>query len=191
VCFIVLACTTLSHPQRGYIVDVDPGIVHDRPQLYISPSIRTLQLDLSAPEDTTIEDCARHEAEIISLRARCNILQWRSGVHSATIAGLTCLTKMVRDQAIQMKRERDSFEQRYNVLKRKVRDEDEHTAYSPSSSVFFGSHAVDDSRSPFVLAASPNMPLGQPGSRSFESESERSVKRVKGEVILPLPSPLS
>jgi hypothetical protein len=32
---------------------------------------------------------------------------------------------MVRDQAIQMKDERDSFEQRYNALKRKVRDEDE------------------------------------------------------------------
>src|ERR1700691_2691468 len=119
------ACITSSHQQRGHIGDVDPRIVHDRPQLHISPSIRMVHLDLSAPKDTSIAHCARYNAEIMSLRAGCIILQWRSGVHSATIAGLTCLTRMVRDQAIQMKDERDSFEQRYNALKRKVRDEDE------------------------------------------------------------------
>jgi len=175
------------------IGDVDPRIVHDRPQLHISPSIRMVHLDLSAPKDTSIADCARYKAEIMSLRARCNILQWRSGVHSATIAGLTCLTRMVRDQAIQMKDERDSFEQRYNALKRKVRDEDEHTAYSPSSSIFLDGHSANDSRLALVLAASPksaNRPLGQPGRRSVEFE--RSAKRVKAEEILsPLPEVLS
>jgi len=155
------------------IGDVDPRIVHDRPQLHISPSIRMVHLDLSAPKDTSIADCARYKAEIMSLRARCNILQWRSGVHSATIAGLTCLTRM-----------------RYNALKRKVRDEDEHTAYSPSSSIFLDGHSANDSRLALVLAASSKRPLGQPGRRSVEFE--RSAKRVKAEEILsPVPELLS
>jgi hypothetical protein len=105
--------------------NADPKHVPDHLQLHVSPSIRKLHLNLFAPHDTSAEDCARYMAEIRSLRTQCNILHWRSGVHSATADNLSCLAKMVRDEAIRMKCERDSFEQRYNALKRKVRDDDD------------------------------------------------------------------
>ena len=121
-----LGCATVSHLQRYHIVEgVDPELLPDSQQLHESPSISTQRLNLSAPNDASTEACARYKAEITSLRAQCKILHWRSGVSSATIAGLTCLAKMTRDRAIQLKHERDAFEQKYNDLKRQVTGENE------------------------------------------------------------------
>lgn len=104
---------------------MDPKLVPDNVQLHVPPPIRPPLPDLPASADTDAEDCARYKAEIQRLKNQCNVLHWRSGVASATIAGLTCLAKMARDQALRMKSERDSFEQRYNALKRHVREWDE------------------------------------------------------------------
>jgi hypothetical protein len=111
---------------------VDP--ISDSKQPEGSAATHTQPLESSSPNDisTETEDCARYKAEILSLRAQCKILHWRSGVSSATIASLTCLATMVKDRAIQLKNERDSFERKYIALKKKVGNEDERYVFLPA-----------------------------------------------------------
>jgi len=163
---------------------VDLELVPDRLRPHVSPPIRRLHLDLFSSNDASPEACARYRAEIESLRSQCNVLQWRSGVHSATTAGLACLAKVVRDEAIRMKSERDSFEERYNALKRKVRDEDDEqysTACSQSSSTFADSASHRHSTSGAL----------QGRRRCTDAEHSSSIKRVKREETLLTPSPPS
>ncbi|KIM90345.1 hypothetical protein PILCRDRAFT_812083 [Piloderma croceum F 1598] len=158
---------------------VDP--VSDSKQFDVSAATHTQHLESSSPNNISseTEDCARYKAEILSLRAQCKILHWRSGVSSATIASLTCLATMVKDRAIQLKNERDSFERKYNALKKKVGEDDEHSAYSPSSSPFVS--CADHKHSPSSAQASPAQPRGSLGKRSATSERPSPAKRVKRE----------
>lgn len=119
-----LVCVAaFAHIAWVYIVNVDPELIPDRLKLHMLPSIRTLHFPPVI--DIKPDDHTRDTAEIMSLKSQRRIMQWRAGVHAATISGLTCLAKMARDQAIQMRHERDLMERKYNALKRKVRDDDE------------------------------------------------------------------
>ena len=121
-------CYTAALPLTGVtyyiVVRADPELSNSK-QPDESHPIHTQHFESSSPNDISAEDYARYKAEILSLRAQCKILHWRSGVSSATIASLTCLTTMIKDRAIQLKNERDSFERKYNALKKKVGEEDE------------------------------------------------------------------
>jgi len=159
------------------IVNVDPKLIPDRLKLHMLPSIRTLHLGPSTIHDVEPDGRTRDTAEIMSLRSQRDVMQWRAGVHAATISGLTCLAKMARDQAIQMRNERDSLERKYNALKRKVSDEDECSSC--------GSDTDEDDRS--ELPASPNTVQRLPGRRSTEPERSLSPKRMKSDDVPSIP----
>lgn len=172
----------VCHKPYTFVVRADPELSNSK-QPDESPPIRTQHFESSSPNDISTEDYARYKAEILSLRAQCDILHWRSGVSSATIANLTCLATMVKDRAIQLKNERDLFERKYNALKKKVGEEGEHTAYSPSSSLF--ASCADHRHSPSSAQASPAQPRGSLGKRNAASERPSPTKRVKMEETFP------
>ena len=56
-------------------------------------------------------------AENASLRACSFVWRKRAAVHASATLGLVGLARMARDYALQMKKERDELETKYNELK--------------------------------------------------------------------------
>ncbi|TFK39702.1 hypothetical protein BDQ12DRAFT_603031 [Crucibulum laeve] len=131
------------------VAPIDPAVVPPHLRPHLTPSIRKVYLDhpaldaistatsassedseissrstsLTPPSPLAIE-AARLRAENSALRTNCNMWRRRAEVHGAATLGLLELTRMARDQAVQIARERDEFQRRCNTLKRKLHDEE-------------------------------------------------------------------
>ena len=78
-----------------------------------------LEYTLPVPGKTTpsLAEQERLHAENVSLRTCCTVWRKRAAVHAAATLGLVGLARLARDFALQMKKERDEFEAKYNELK--------------------------------------------------------------------------
>lgn len=103
---------------------------------HIMPSIRRVYIDqpeatLPKPPASLAAECGRVTAENSALRIHCEIWRRRAEIHSAANLGLLGLARLARDHAMQMKRERDDLEVKYQTLKRKYHSEEECVSFSP------------------------------------------------------------
>ncbi|PBK69209.1 hypothetical protein ARMSODRAFT_886706 [Armillaria solidipes] len=118
-------------------VNIDPTLIPAHLRTHIIPSIRRLYLDEPNPNiDSTMDtpkavsECARISAENAALRLNCGLWRRRAEVHAAATLGLLNVARIARDNAVQLKQEKDELERRYNVLKRKI-DAEECVAFIP------------------------------------------------------------
>ncbi|KZP24483.1 hypothetical protein FIBSPDRAFT_735793 [Athelia psychrophila] len=108
--------------RERYTVEVLPrDMVPDTLQLHMTPSIRKLDITLSDPAPGA--GLARHQAEILTLRAQRSELHRRMQEASATTAGLYMLAKAARDHGFKMQKERDTLAEECRLLKRRLSDD--------------------------------------------------------------------
>ena len=94
---------------------------------HITPSVRKLFLEYTIPApgkpSTSNNSEAEHlRAENASLRTCCFVWRKRAAVHAAATLGLVGLARLARDYGLQMKKERDEFEEKYNELKKQMEE---------------------------------------------------------------------
>ncbi|KAF8997900.1 hypothetical protein BDQ17DRAFT_1248120 [Cyathus striatus] len=117
------------------VAPIDPAVVPAHLRPHLTPSIRKVYLDqllregprpsTSVTSGSADVEIARLRAENAALRTNCDMWRRRAEVHGAATLGLLELTRMARDQAIHVSRERDELQKRCHSLKRRL-DEDEY-----------------------------------------------------------------
>jgi hypothetical protein len=120
-----------SSPGVSAPLDMSTVPPHLRPHL--TPSIRKVYLDLpprsdkpeasasntaasGVPYDLSIE-LARLHAEKEALRLNCSMWKKRAEVHSSATLGMLELSRVARDQVVQVSRDRDTLQRNYLKLK--------------------------------------------------------------------------
>ncbi|KZP24480.1 hypothetical protein FIBSPDRAFT_822259 [Athelia psychrophila] len=135
--------------RERYTVEVLPrDMIPDALQLHMTPCIRKLDMTLADPAPGA--GLARHQAEILALRAQRGELHRRMQQAAATTAGLCMLAKAARDHGLKMQKERDTLAEECRLLKRRLRDHPDATAGSirpiASVSYLFGPSAPEPLR---------------------------------------------
>ncbi|KZP19334.1 hypothetical protein FIBSPDRAFT_892725 [Athelia psychrophila] len=182
--------------RERYTVEVLPrDMVPDALQLHMTPSIRKLDITLSDPAPGA--GLARHQAEILTLRAQRGELPRRMQEAAATTAGLYMLAKAARDHGLKMQKERDTLAEECRLLKRRLRDDPDATSGSirPIASVSYlsGPSAPE----PLRPAKRRRLELKTPIDILLPSISRRATPRVlpppqaKYEPISPVLTPPS
>jgi hypothetical protein len=123
---------------------INLNVVPANLRIFITPSIRRVYIDapstsqegnittdvneqsvgLSSPAATTSSESelSRLRAENHDLRTNCAMWRKRAEMHGAANLSLLKFTRVVRDQASALARERDELKKRCHSLKRKVED---------------------------------------------------------------------
>ncbi|KIY70542.1 hypothetical protein CYLTODRAFT_347506 [Cylindrobasidium torrendii FP15055 ss-10] len=125
-------CPTCRAPYTT--VNMDNSVVPDHLRPHVLPHIRRLFLDertspstssdMPSEPQTQFAECSRLSAENKTLRFNCDMWRKRAECHAAATLGLLNLARVARDEALQMKKERDELQAQFQVMKRK-RDADE------------------------------------------------------------------
>ncbi len=106
--------------------NVDPNLVPHHLRSYITPSVRKLFLEYTIPPPakatSSSSESERLRAENASLKTCCFVWRKRAAVHAAATLGLVGLARLARDYGLQMKKEKDEFEAKYNELKKKMEE---------------------------------------------------------------------
>lgn len=112
------------------LVGIDPALTPLSPHHAI-PSIRRLYLDRPAPLPEPISSVTeitkenrRLLAENAALRTNCEMWRKRAEAHGVATLNLLGLLGVARDQASQVQREQNQLNQQYNVLKRRLDDDE-------------------------------------------------------------------
>ncbi|RDX54092.1 hypothetical protein OH76DRAFT_1341698 [Lentinus brumalis] len=117
-------CPTCKQPYT--ISNVDPNLVPHHLRSYITPSVRKLFLEYTIPPPakatSSSSESERLRAENASLKTCCFVWRKRAAVHAAATLGLVGLARLARDYGLQMKKEKDEFEAKYNELKKKMEE---------------------------------------------------------------------
>ncbi|KAI0692508.1 hypothetical protein BC835DRAFT_1277638 [Cytidiella melzeri] len=105
------------------IANIDSSLIPTHLRPHLTPAIRRLCLDFTAPvsaapDVSSASECDRLRSENASLRACCEIWRKRAAVHAAASLGLVGLARLTRDEVFKTKKEKMDIETRYNALKR-------------------------------------------------------------------------
>ena len=111
---------------------MDSSVVPNHLRPHVLPHIRRLFLDEhrplvddNMPSSSAFTECSRLSAENSTLRFNCDMWRKRAEVHAAATVGLLNVARDARNENLQLKKERDELDRKYNMLKRKF-DVDEY-----------------------------------------------------------------
>ncbi|GBE89521.1 hypothetical protein BKA93DRAFT_500477 [Sparassis latifolia] len=198
-------CPTCKQP---YVISqVDPSLVPPHLRQHVSPAVRKLHLDYTAPHtlqpsspsSVPNTECDRLRAENAALKATCIVWRKRAAVHATATLGLVGLARLARDSALKMKSERDFLESRYNALKRSFEESQTLSTFPPQPDHRVQS-AFEDLRESSFRPPSPaasddsycsDCPKCQSPKRKRDASPMPSPKRTRSESFTGKASPTS